>query len=268
LKSKRIAQRNCRKFAHWLAPLCLVLGGCGDSNQPLERIFEHTYPIDQNAAISLSGIDGSLQVYGSPKPEVHLQAITKAYTAARLDAISMDVVAQPSSFTIETKMRPTKKWSWSDRSGTVEYILVVPDTARITRLALTNGEILLAGMEGGSAQVELGNGRIFVRNCFADVRVTAATGALIVLYDWWTSHKFAVDVQIADGNLFAIIPSESSFRLIAETPNGKIGNDFAEKEQRTGATVTKVDQVVGPSPQSTIRLRADDGNIKIVEANP
>jgi hypothetical protein len=32
--------------------------------------------------------------------------------------------------------------------------------------------------------------------------------------------------------------------------------------------VTKVDQVVGDSPSATINLMADDGNIKIIEANP
>jgi hypothetical protein len=94
------------------------------------------------------------------------------------------------------------------------------------------------------------------------------TGALILMYDWWNPRKFSADTQIADGNLFAVIPGDASFHLVAEAVTGKIGNDFAEKEQRTGAAVTKVDSLVGASPQATINLRAIDGNIKIVEANP
>jgi hypothetical protein len=70
------------------------------------------------------------------------------------------------------------------------------------------------------------------------------------MYDWWNPRKFSADTQIADGNLFAVIPGDASFHLIAEAANGKIGNDFAEKEQRTGAAVTKVDSLVGASPQA------------------
>ena len=259
--------RNARA-AWWIAPLCALLSGCDGSTQPLEEIFERTYPVDPGATISLTSIDGSVQIYGSDKPEVHLQAIKKAYTAARLHSISVNVSAQLNSISIETIFPPKKNWSFSDRSGTVDYIIVVPQTARIARLELKNGEILVSGMQAGDVHVNLGNGRLFVRNCFCDVQAAEATGALILAYDWWNPRKFSADAQIADGNLFAIIPGDASFHLMAEAANGKISNDFAEKEKRTGETVTKVDSRVGGSPQTTINLRAIDGNIKIVEANP
>jgi hypothetical protein len=260
--------RQNARAAWWIAPLSALLCGCGGSTQPLEEIFEHTYPFDPGAAISLTSIDGSVQIYGSANPEIHLQVIKKAYTAARLHSISVNVSAQPNSISIETIFPPKKTWSFSDRSGTVDYIIVVPETARIARLELRNGEISVAGMQGGDVHANLGNGRLFVRNCFCDVQAREVTGALILMYDWWNPRKFSADTQIADGNLFAVIPGDASFHLIAEAANGKIGNDFAEKEQRTGAAVTKVDSLVGASPQAIINLRAIDGNIKIVEANP
>jgi hypothetical protein len=55
---------------------------------------------------------------------------------------------------------------------------------------------------------------------------------------------------------------------MAEAPNGKIGNDFSEKEERTAERIRQVNASVGPSPQATFALRALDGNIKIIEANP
>lgn len=259
-------RRNAR-VACWIAPLCALLTGCG-TNEPLEETFERTYPIDPGAIITLMDIDGSVQIYGSEKSEVHLQAIKKAYTVARLQRISVNVSAQPNSISINTTLPPAKTWSLSDRSGTVDYIIVVPQTTRIAQLELKNGEILVAGIETGYVHVNLGNGRLFVRNCFGDVQAREATGALIFIYDWWNPRKFFANAQIADGNLFAMIPGDASFHLIAQAANGKIGNDFAEKEQRTHETVTKVDSVVGTSPHATIHLGAIDGNIKIIEANP
>jgi hypothetical protein len=260
-----------RRRAHaawWVTPLCVLFWGCGGPNEPLEETFERTYPIDAGAVINLSSIDGSVEIYGSEKPEIHLQAVKKAYTAARLRRISVNVSALSNSISIDTTLPRVKNWGFSDRSGTVDYILVVPQTARIGRLELKNGEILIAGMQAGDVHVNLGNGRLFVRNCFCDVLAREATGALMLMYDWWIPRKFSVDAQIADGNLFAVIPGEASFHLVAEAVGGKIANDFAEKEQRTGVTVTKVDDLVGTSPQAKINLRAIDGNIKIVEANP
>jgi DUF4097 and DUF4098 domain-containing protein YvlB len=250
-----------------IAPLCALISGCS-SSQLLEQIIEQTYPVDPAASITLKNIDGTIQLYGSPKPEVHLQAIKKAYTTARLDGIAVNVRAQSNGVAIDTQIPSGKQWSFGDRSGTVDYVVVVPQTAKIVHAELRNGEIVVAGLFNAEVHATLENGRVFVRNCFGEVHANSGTGALAVTYDWWEQHKFSADAQIADGNLFAIIPSDATFRVHAEAPTGKIGNDFTEKKQRTGATVTKLDDVVGSSPEVVINLRADDGNIKIVEANP
>ncbi len=260
-------QRNARSACS-VAAVCALLIGCGGPDEPVEGTFERTYPIDPNGAITLRNFNGSVEIYGSEKPEIHLQAIKKAYSAARLHSILVNVSTQPDSISIETISPPAKNWGFSDRSGTVDYTVVVPQTARIPRLELKNGEILVTGMQAGDVRVNLGNGRLFVRNCFCDVQATGSTGAIILVYDWWNPRKFSTTAQIADGNLFAIIPGDASFHLLAEASNGKIGNDFAEKEERTGGAVTKVDRSVGASPQARINLRAIDGNIKIIEANP
>ena len=245
----------------------VVLSGCG-SSEPLEETIEQDYPIDSNGSVSVTNIDGSIQIYGAPQPGVHLQAIKKAYSAARLKVIAVNIDAKPNSIVINTAIPQSKHSGFSDRSGTVDCILVVPATCSVSRADLKNGEILVSGLDTGNVNASLDNGRIFIRNCFGDVLANSATGAVSLRYDWWTSRKFSASARILDGNLFAIIPSDASFRVHAEAPNGKIGNDFAEKEEQTSATVTKVDGVVGDSSEATINLTADDGNIKIVEANP
>ena len=245
----------------------LLLAGCG-SSELLDETIEQNYPIDPKGSISLTNIDGSIQIYGAHKQGVHLQAIKKAYSSGRLNAIEIHINAKPDGFTIDTTFPPSKDWSFSDRSGTVDYILVVPATCTISRAQLRNGEVFVAGMDTGDVNATIENGRIFIKNCFGNAQANAATGAVSLIYDWWDGRKFSANARITDGNLFALIPGDGSFRIHAEAPNGKIGNDFAEKEERTGATVTKIDSVIGTSPEAEFHLTADDGNIKIVEANP
>ena len=264
--TKHVRSINKGGWANFAALAGLFLCGC--SSELLEEVSEQSYPADPQIEITVQNTDGTIQLYGSEKPQVRLQTIRKAYTSARLRAISTKVNAENGNMTIDTQMPAPRRWTLADRSGTVDYIIVVPKAAKSCHVRLRNGEILVAGMENSDVHITLENGRIFVRNCFSNVQASSGTGAIALIYDWWQRRKFSADLEMADGNLFAVIPSDATFHVHAEAPKGKIGNDFAEKEERTGATITKIDNVIGDAPEAAITLRAQDGNIKIVEANP
>ena len=104
--------------------------------EPFEEIVEHEYSVDAVATLSVQNIDGSIRVYGADKPEIRIQAIKKAYDRERLEAIRVEVKATQNSVAVTTTFPPRKN-ALSDRSGTVDYIIVVPQTARVTDLSLT-----------------------------------------------------------------------------------------------------------------------------------
>src|SRR5205823_13713508 len=97
---------------------------------------DQTYPVDPTARLSISNRDGSIRVYGAggETREVRVEAIKKAYTAERLNAISVTVVARTDSISIETIYPPDPASAFAERSGTVDYVIVVPHTIRISRL--------------------------------------------------------------------------------------------------------------------------------------
>ena len=249
--------------------VALLLMGCGSAvDRTLEQMVDQTYSLDPTADIRISNRDGSIRIYGWSHPEMKLQAIKRAYTAERLNGITVNVTAQRNSVSIETNYPPKKAWPFSDRSGTVDYVLVVPQTAQVSRLELENGEVLVEGMRGANVKGQLGSGRLFAHNSFGNLDLAVTTGNLALIYEWWENSKFSVKATIEDGNGLAFIPSEASFHLVAEAPNGKIANDFTEKEQRSGEAPNKIDVLVGDGGSASIEIRATDGNIKIAEANP
>ena len=247
----------------------LLLPGCGSAgDRILEQEIERTYQIDPSTVISIRNLDGSIQVYGSSSSEVELEAIKKAYTAERLNEIKVTVAAKPGSLSIETTFPPRKKWGGFDRSGTVDYIIVVPQISKMLRLELADGELSVEGIRSGEVHANLGNGRLFNRNCFANLHSSVKTGVLAIIYDWWEPRKFFINAQIEDGNASALIPGEGSFHLVAESVTGKIVNDFTTQEERHASAVGKIDIVVGDAAQANIKIHATDGNIKVTEANP
>jgi hypothetical protein len=240
----------------------LLCGQIAFAVDVLEEIIDQKYVLDADATLSISNTDGSIRVYAAETQEVSIQAIKKAYTSERLAGIIVDVKATGNSIAIGTTF-PPRKDALSDRSGTVDYILIVPQTIKMTRLDLVNGEVLVEGLRGGSASAHLVNGWLGGHNCFGDLDLSVETGRLDVAYDWWESHKFSVKASSARGSVRAILPSDASVILNASAPTGRIVNGF--DKEKTGETdiIHSVNMVVGSEADAVIELKADDGNIRI-----
>lgn len=250
----------------------LLIGACrqaGDAT--LEEISDRSYQVDPSAAtISITNRSGSIRIYGADASyrEVRVEAVKKAYTPERLKAINIHVTQQQNSISIETNYPADTGHAFSDRSGTVDYVVVVPQTAVISKLDLGNGEVLIEEMRSKEAHAQLGSGRLFVHNCFGSVDIRVKTGNVALVYEWWEERDYSISATIDDGNAFAFLPEEAAFHLVARTTTGKIANDFEDKEQRGAEFPKQIDLFVGGADQPKIQIESHDGNISIAEHNP
>jgi hypothetical protein len=199
---------------------------------------------------------------------MRLQAIKRAYSGKRLKQMAINVSVQPSSVSIETNFPPKQTWGLFDRSGTVDYTIVVPRTANISRLELANGEASVEEVRGRSVNAHLGSGRLLDHNCFSNVDFAVSRGTLSLVYEWWERVQFSVQANIADGNVWASLPSDAALHLLAETVHGKIATDIAEQGECRVEPITKIDMLVHGGGTAGIKMHATEGNIKIVEQNP
>ncbi len=148
------AVTNRQRFRPIFAALSLSLASCGSTtDRTLEETFDQFYTIEPRANIAIKNVDGTICIYGSSANEIRVQAIKRAYTPRRLKQIAVNVSVQPGCASIETNFPKKQTWGLFDRSGTVEYTIVVPQTANISRLELGNGEILVDGMHGQSGKI-------------------------------------------------------------------------------------------------------------------
>jgi len=252
-----------------LAVLLPAVTGCGSATErTLEEVFEQVYAIEPTANVTVTNDDGAVFIYGSNINEMRVEAIKKAYTRERLKQIAVNVSVQEGSVSIETSIPKKQKWGFSDRSGTVDYTIIVPATANLSRLQLGDGEVLVDGMRGKTVRAKLRNGRVFAHNCFSNVEFTLDRGTLALAYEWWEPEKFSIQANIGLGNAWALLPSNAAFHLVAETGDGTIENDFEKPADRRTEEITKTDTLVHGGDKAVLRIHAMAGNIKIVEANP
>jgi hypothetical protein len=230
----------------------------------LEEIIAQKYAIDPDATLSLHNTDGSIRIYAGDVRYISIEAIKRAYTLDRLKQIVVSVKATPKSVVIETIFPPKKSgFSLSDRSGTVEYNLVVPDTTKITDLDLANGEVFVESLRGGSATAHLVNGWLAAHNCFGDLNLRIENGRLDVAYDWWEDSPFSVKLSSVDGHIRAIIPGDASAGITARTATGRIANAFAPKNDSRAEPVRSLDVVTEPTPETAFEINSTSGNIRI-----
>jgi len=262
---------NYQKLGAIFAALLISLGGCNTAqDRVVEEVFERLYTIEPSANITIQNGEGAVLVYGSNVNEMRVHAAKKAYSRARLAQIAVNVDVKPGSVSIATKFPPKPKWGLFDRSGTVDYTIVVPATANISGLDLDAGEILVDGIRGQMTRARLGDGRMFTRNCFTALELTLRRGNLIISYDWWEQSKFSAEVQIGQGNAWAHLPTDAAFHLLAKTAQGKILNDFETSAVEAPATAAgvNIDTLVNGGGEATVKIRVMKGDIKIAETNP
>ncbi len=259
-----------KRVAFWpiafVAALFLLAQGAA-AVEPVEEIVEQKYAIDPDATLSLHNIDGSIRIYAGNVREISVQTIKRAYTLDRLKQIVVAVKATEKSVVIETIFPPKKAgFSLSDRSGTVEYNLIVPPTTTITDLDLVNGEILVENLRGGSAAAHVVNGWVGAHNCFVDLNLKIENGRLDVAYDWWENKKFSVRLSSVRGNIRAVIPSDASAGITARTGTGRVANAFDPKTESAGEPMHSLDFATEPKPESAFEINSTSGNIRIDKA--
>lgn len=234
----------------------------------LEETIEKAYPMGPEATLSIRNQDGSIWIYGADVKEITIQAIKKAYRQDRLDQIGVNISIAPGQVSIDTSYPPQPKWGLSDRSGTVDYIIILPWTCNIAQAELATGEFLVEGMRGGNVRASLINGRLFAHNCFGDLHLRVTNGGLDVGNDWWEEKAYGVDAQIDNGNVRVFIPDDAAVHARASSVNGHVVCDFLDKERRQAGGSSNLDlQINGPSGNE-LNVHAINGTIKIAEANP
>jgi len=235
------------------------------AGEVLEDVVERRFPLDPSGTFSLRAIDGTVEIYGTDSREVKIVAIKKAFSPERLNAIAIRVDAQEDAVNIETTPPPAPRHDFSDRSGTVEYTINVPQTARIVRVELPHGELVIDGMRGASIAADLGSGQLMTHNCFCDQTIHVNHGGLNVFFDWLEERPIAIEAVIEDGNALARIPTDATFQLHAVAKRGHVSSDFSPMESRKRGDASEINEAIGDTPTTKLTFRASEGNIHISE---
>lgn len=253
---------RARRIFLALALLCVARNA--DAIAVKEEQTEQTFAVRPDATLTIKNTDGSIKIYGTDAVEIVIRATKKAYTAERLKEIAVEVRAAPDAITIETILAPAKGlFHLGDRSGTVDFVIMMPKSMRIVRLDLGCGEVLLEGLRGGNATASVGDGWLVVNNCFENLNLRLANGRLQASYDWWEATPFQATLASPEGDIRLNIPEDASARISARTVEGRVVNGLVEQRDESVAPSRALNLTLGAAPTGSFEIVSTSGDVRI-----
>ncbi|MDQ2867495.1 MAG: DUF4097 domain-containing protein [Verrucomicrobiota bacterium] len=247
--------------------MALLLASTLAGEDPLEETSEQTLPLAADGTFAIQSIDGAVRIYGTSGAAVKIVTIRRAFSPARLNALQMHVNAKPDAIALTTSSAPRSRWGWSDRSGTIDYIIDLPQRAKITRADMATGELIIDGMRGGAINAHLASGRLVTHNCFADQTLRLGEGVLEISCAWTEPKGLRIDASVESGNAQVRVPADTSFQLDARADSGNVSSDFSSPEKRRRGGIREIKESFGENPATKLRLRVGSGNIRVESFN-
>ena len=234
------------------------------SDAILEDIVRQGYDLSPTATVSVRNTDGRIFIYGSSDDRLEIMALRRALSKERLEAIKIAVSIENDVAVIDTIYPPASKGLLADRSGTVDYVICVPQRCTLAKVELARGEVLIEGISGERIEARLGRGRLHVRNCFSAVRVSVGEGRLDAFFGWWNGGAFSLRAEAEHGELRVALPPGAALQVDAEATRGRVVDRYADSAQRNQGRILKM-KIGGDSPVE-FHLRTTEGNIELERA--
>lgn len=251
----------CRKGAVGAAALFAVLAiAIPAAASQFRDEFHKTYPASANVNVSLSNINGSVQITAWEKNEVQLDAVKTANTKEKLDEAEIRVDAAESSIHIETHYPEHRT---DNEPANVEYQLHVPRTARLDKIDLVNGKLDIDGVKGEVRGASV-NGSVTGRGLTGDVELSTVNGSVSSeLMDMGNARH--VKLSSVNGHVELAMPKDANAHLSANTVSGSISSDFGLPIHK-GWVGSDLDTTLG-SGATRVELSNVNGSIKIHGGN-
>lgn len=183
-----------------------------------------TYPLTGNGRIQLDNVNGDIRIIAWDRDEVKLDAIKTAKKQEHLDAVKIEINANPDRLQIRTKYPNSSGKKEKINSASVAYTLHIPKHAELKEIAAVNGSILIQGV-AGDIEAKSVNGRVEASGVQGELDLSSVNGSISATVDSSPKTK-PVKLKSVNGRAALTLPADANADVKAESLNGGIRTDF------------------------------------------
>jgi DUF4097 and DUF4098 domain-containing protein YvlB len=183
--------------------------------------FHKTVPLSADGRVSLSNINGDVEITGWNKNEVQIDAVKTARDQQRLDEARIDVNSSSSSVKIETHY---PSHLFNNNPASVHYTLHVPQNARLDKIDLVNGALDVQRVSG-EVNADLVNGKLRASDLAGTADLATVNGSVEANYTSLNNVR-EIKLKSVNGAVNLLLPQSPNADVSASTVNGAISTDF------------------------------------------
>lgn len=237
----------------------LLLGAAAHAR--VTEKFSQTYALNADGVVSLSNINGDVDIEAWDRNEVQLEAEKYARDEEALARIRLEIDHSPAKLVIKTELEKKLRNFWNNGRAGVRYKLKVPAGASLRKIDTVNSEITVRGVTG-YVDLDTVNGSIEAHGLTAGGRFDSVNGSIDVSFTKISASDRIV-LDTVNGACTAELPADAAFSLVADSVNGRVSCDFPINISRAGRTVLK-GQVNGGG--ATLVLDSVNGSLSVRKA--
>lgn len=271
---------------NWLYTLVfagLLFNSGGDSNSPARNFhisftetesykqsvsdesetIEKTFQLSKGGRVSVSNVNGAIEVEAWDRDEVRLVAVKTAETREALESVDIRIDSEPDFLNIRADYK-NRVWREGDNRSkdrvNVSFKLQVPQNAVLDEIGTVNGSITITGFTN-RVRASAVNGTVRGVNLSGAVSLSTVNGEVLADFDR-LEGKGRINLETVNGKIVLLVPSNSDAVLRADTLNGNITNDVGLSVRKSGFIGRNLSGKIGNGTVS-VRLSNVNGSIAI-----
>lgn len=213
--------RPGKSSAAILTAAALVLFLTLPTQAEVTQDFHKTVPLAANGRVSLSNINGDVEITGWSRNEVQIDAVKTARDQQRLDEARIEVNTSSDSVEIETHY---PSHLMNNNAASVRYTLHVPEGARIDKINLVNGALTVQKITG-EIDADLVNGKLRASDLAGTADLATVNGSIEADYNSLNNVR-EIKLKSVNGSVDLLLPQSPNAQVEASTVNGSISTDF------------------------------------------
>jgi DUF4097 and DUF4098 domain-containing protein YvlB len=183
--------------------------------------FHKTVPLSADGRVSLSNINGDVEITGWNKSEVQIDAVKTARDQQRLDEARIEVNTGSNSVKIETHY---PSHITNNNPASVHYTLHVPQNARLDKIDLVNGSLNVQRVSG-EVKADLVNGKVRASDLAGTADLATVNGTIEANYTS-LNNVHEIKLKSVNGSVDLLLPQSPNAEVNASTVNGSLSTDF------------------------------------------
>ena len=218
-----------RLYGTW-AVLALAAGGYLHASITVvpQAEFHRTYSLNPNGRIVIQNLYGDVRITAWNRDEVMVEAVKKSSDPRQLDDARIVVDSSESQISIRTQYAG----STAEHPASVEYRIMIPRTANLEDVKLTNGGLSITGL-AGSVKARAVNGSIRAEGLQGQVELSTINGRLEAEFDR-VSRLNSISLSSVNGPIRLFLPARTGALVTAHNLSGGIQTDFGRALRSAG----------------------------------